>query len=123
MDVHITNEGAKLEHRAAMRFLTVVIVIMRQRTIKTLKGSLDMIFHAMKFNMSFVHFVALNKSRSGKFASTAVFVWVNTSAKLANSMMTIHKEVNTTATAVGFAELEGVRIFSIATSVVVTRCI
>ncbi|CAK9166607.1 unnamed protein product [Ilex paraguariensis] len=117
MGVLIINADARLEHRVAMKFLTVVTVITRLRIPSTSSRNLDMISRAIRFNRSYAHCVALSK-RFGKFASTVVYVWADISVELASYLMMIHLRSSIIAMAVASAGLVARRIFFIATDVV-----
>ncbi|XP_048328039.1 uncharacterized protein LOC107425190 [Ziziphus jujuba] len=81
------------------------------RTISMLIRSLDMTYHAIKFD------------RFSKFVLTVIYAWENTFVRLASYLMMIYLRNNIIAVAVAFAGLEGMRISSTATSVVTYTCV
>ncbi|KAH7546032.1 hypothetical protein FEM48_Zijuj01G0157700 [Ziziphus jujuba var. spinosa] len=81
------------------------------KTISMLIRSLDMTYHAIKFD------------RFSKFVLTVIYAWENTFVRLASYLMMIYLRNNIIAVAVAFAGLEGMRISSTATSVVTYTCV
>lgn len=115
--VHIIAGVAASELLVVMRFSIVAIAIMKQRIILVSIRSIDMTFHGIKSDRSYVHFVGLSK-RSSKSVLTVVYAWENTSVRLASYLTMTHLRCSIIAMAVAFAGLEGARTSSTATSVV-----
>jgi hypothetical protein len=116
MGVLITDEDVGLELHVAMRFLIVVIVIMRPRMVSMLIKNIDMTFHAIESDRSYVRYVALNK-RFGKSVSIVACAWVDTSVRLASCLMMIYQRSSIIAMDVAYAGLAGGRTSSIAINV------
>jgi hypothetical protein len=100
--VLITDEDVGLMLHVAMRFLIVIIVIMRPRVVSMLIKNIDMTFHAIKSDRSYVRYAPLNK-RFGKSVSIVACAWVDTSVRLASCLMMIYQRSSIIAMDVAYA--------------------
>jgi hypothetical protein len=83
------------------------------RMVSMLIKSIDMTFHAIESDRSYVRYVALNK-RFSKSVSIVACAWVDTSVRLASCLMMIYQRSSIIAMDVAYAGLAGGRTSSIA---------